>query len=1182
MKIKYIHLPAFGVFANERLDFARDRGLHIVYGPNEAGKSTILEAVGDALFGIPSSSPYAFAHRAAELKSAIGLELADGTDLEFLRLRRNRGSLVGPDGSPLSEDILASILGGFSRTDFENMFSLSHLRLRQGGRGLLRSGGSVGQSLFQAASGIHHLNLVFTELDKEAEKLYSRQSRKRDINVLADEYQQRRWVLDQAPLSFQVFTALEEEYRGLIKQLEEAAAKLRSLRRRQARLQRITRTKPILVQRRACLEELQSLGELRPLAPGSAGRWQGLTAEMRSAAEAQEKTQAQLESLQNDLAGLHVPTLLLAHDDQVENLYRELEKYAQAVADKPLLEQKIAGLERTAQARLRELHPKAEGLEQAEEYRRALIAVAEVRALAQEHEELQHEREKAVSAVESREEDLNRTRRELERFGPLRDTGRLQALTDSIRAKGDLEQQYQDKLMEIQQLETRLTGQMKRLPGWKGTLEELAARELPLPETTAAYAQEQRRLLDELRAAAQAVKALDKQCADLQLEIERSRVEEWVPTEAELAAAREHRDRGWKLVKRSWLDQQPDAEAERAFALDKPLAEAYEDSVARADDIADELRRASGQVAKLQALERQLQALNAELADRRMQEQRLQKELDAFNQRWNQLWSGSGVEPLSPEPMGAWLRQAQSIVSGWEQLMELRAAAAALRGQIDAYRTALVETLGALGEDGRGSLSELAAQAASICKAEEGRRGEHKRLTESAAEQADAWKRERARLEAADAALAEWRQRWSQAMAAVGLPAAASVSAVLAYLDKLTELFELVDKLREERAALQGQQAYIAGYEARVQGVVHRTGTAVSLEDTSQAVRTLMGMLSQGRQNMATRNSIEKQIENLAAHAADYQERIARAQQELAQMMASAGCSTCEQMEEVLRRHSRAEELREKLERLEEELLRSGDGLSLAELVEEAAAVEADSIPAELEELEGEIARSEELHSDLNRRLGAKEKEYLEKVGGSSTEAVEAAEQAQDVLARLAAAVEKYLNLKLQSLILKRAVERYREEHQDPVLKRAGEIFQALTGGSFAGLVVDYDGKENAVIKGLRAGQAVGVDGMSDGTQDQLYLALRLAAVELYLSQREPLPFIVDDVLVNFDDERAAAALQALAELSEKTQVIMFTHHLRIVEMAGAVLPRDRYAVYTLDRKEWAGPAAVQALKRAR
>jgi uncharacterized protein YhaN len=88
---------------------------------------------------------------------------------------------------------------------------------------------------------------------------------------------------------------------------------------------------------------------------------------------------------------------------------------------------------------------------------------------------------------------------------------------------------------------------------------------------------------------------------------------------------------------------------------------------------------------------------------------------------------------------------------------------------------------------------------------------------------------------------------------------------------------------------------------------------------------------------------------------------------------------------------------------------------------------------------------------------------------------------------------------------------------------------------------------------------------MSDGTCDQLYLALRLASLEAWLDHHEPLPFIVDDVLLTFDDERAAAALGVLADLSARTQVIFFTHHQHLIEIAQQHLPPDQLLVQNLD-----------------
>jgi len=87
---------------------------------------------------------------------------------------------------------------------------------------------------------------------------------------------------------------------------------------------------------------------------------------------------------------------------------------------------------------------------------------------------------------------------------------------------------------------------------------------------------------------------------------------------------------------------------------------------------------------------------------------------------------------------------------------------------------------------------------------------------------------------------------------------------------------------------------------------------------------------------------------------------------------------------------------------------------------------------------------------------------------------------------------------------------------------------------------------------------------MSNGSHDQLYLALRLASLESWLRAHEPIPFVVDDILLNFDDRRALAALRALTALSHQTQVLFFTHHRHLVELAGANLPPDVLFVHEL------------------
>jgi uncharacterized protein YhaN len=167
--------------------------------------------------------------------------------------------------------------------------------------------------------------------------------------------------------------------------------------------------------------------------------------------------------------------------------------------------------------------------------------------------------------------------------------------------------------------------------------------------------------------------------------------------------------------------------------------------------------------------------------------------------------------------------------------------------------------------------------------------------------------------------------------------------------------------------------------------------------------------------------------------------------------------------------------------------------------------------------------------------------------------------------------VSDYLELALARELLSAAMERLRQERQNPLVMLASRLFERATMGAYAGLRAEANEKGEVSVVGLRrigaaptgdllealasteeefAVEEVAVDRMSDGTRDQLYLAFRVAAVEQYCYSTEPLPFVADDLLVHFDDERSRAALEMLAELGTSTQVLLFTHHIQVRDAA--------------------------------
>jgi uncharacterized protein YhaN len=125
------------------------------------------------------------------------------------------------------------------------------------------------------------------------------------------------------------------------------------------------------------------------------------------------------------------------------------------------------------------------------------------------------------------------------------------------------------------------------------------------------------------------------------------------------------------------------------------------------------------------------------------------------------------------------------------------------------------------------------------------------------------------------------------------------------------------------------------------------------------------------------------------------------------------------------------------------------------------------------------------------------------------------------------------------------------------MLETASRIFARLTLGSFERLSVDFESEPPKLQGRRQSGESVGVDGLSDGTRDQLYLALRLAALDMHLAQSHAMPFIADDLFINYDDARSKAGLEALGELSMKTQVVVLTHHDHLLPAFRDIFGRD-------------------------
>ena len=135
MKILKLILTAFGPFTDVSLDLSKgQQGLYVIYGPNEAGKSSSLRAITDFFYGIHARTPDDFIHPYGRLRIGAQLQHSDGTVLDLVRRKANQNSLrLGDDITPLDDSELSRFLGEVDQNLFQTMFGINHGRLRHGG-----------------------------------------------------------------------------------------------------------------------------------------------------------------------------------------------------------------------------------------------------------------------------------------------------------------------------------------------------------------------------------------------------------------------------------------------------------------------------------------------------------------------------------------------------------------------------------------------------------------------------------------------------------------------------------------------------------------------------------------------------------------------------------------------------------------------------------------------------------------------------------------------------------------------------------------------------------------------------------------------------------------------------------------------------------------------------------------
>ena len=358
MKILQLELIAFGLFSDQILDFSSTSGLHIIYGANEAGKSTMRRALNHLFFGIPERTSDAYLHANDQLR--IGARLlgnAEGEELLCYRRKGRKNTLLDVDNNPLDEKRLQAFLCGMKESQFSALCCFDHERLRQGGEDLLIGAGDVGESLFEAGTGYLKVHEVLANLDKEKDEIFRVRGKKPLLNQQINVYKEASKLIQDSSLSVDKWSELAKSLEQAQREHRQLTAELHSLHSEQHRLERIQRTRPLLQRCQALNEEWLKLKNVILLPDNAASKHFETKLALATAKTQEEQSQQAIGELESKINKLKIPSDLLAQKATIDNLRERLGSYQKTAEELPSVRTEMRTLENEARSLLLRIYP---------------------------------------------------------------------------------------------------------------------------------------------------------------------------------------------------------------------------------------------------------------------------------------------------------------------------------------------------------------------------------------------------------------------------------------------------------------------------------------------------------------------------------------------------------------------------------------------------------------------------------------------------------------------------------------------------------------------------------------------------------------------------------------------------------------------------------------------------------
>lgn len=1162
LRIERLDFKPWGCFKDHSLHFSLTPGhVDLIDGPNAAGKSTTSRGESALLYGIPGQTADAHSYEYADLRIGARL-IIDGEALEIVRRKARIGGLLTPEGATLSSDPLPAALGGMTRDVYSSFFQVNHRTLVRGGEELLAGKGDVGASLFAAAAGIGQLHDTLGAFDERASAIFRSRATTtklaRELAVLREAEKR----LKQAIVKPATHDRMEKELEAAQHRCERLSGEIRDIEARIRGIQRQLAAAPLLDEHAMVLAKLAELGEVVNLAADARGRRVAAQAAHRAGSVQLARLTDERLRLQGRHEAIEIDNGLLLHAVEIRAVQEGMPVITKAAADRRKLEARLGEAERKLAVAAANVGVAPEELV---ELRRSGTALRALDATIRKHGDISDRLRSAKTRTEAAHRRNAADIEALEAVAALGgDTSALGAAVRAARQRLGLLDQLASERMRMRTAQQRAQHALARLRPAPADIAALSGLPVPSAEVVAALGARSDRLLAAEQELAADRLRWEASGRDLQERRERLRQEGEVVTAADLAAARHERDEQWAQLRSVVEAGAPVADGlPDRFELTVASADRASDSLAANAAAAERAAAISAEQTKHDAEKTALEERTAEIAAQR----------SAVDRDWAAAWAITGLAAIDLPAAHGWLSDHDAIVEELDEADAALVAVVGLEEQIAGLTSSLCKHLSdvSIGTDDGTTLIEM-VELGEAHLTEHLERAARAEALKTAAENSAQELNDATRAQSAvETEWAAWLEAWPACRDAGGLPVHAEPAMAQDLLRSIAEGLANAETIEEITGRIKGIDRDAEALRERVRALAGALARDLADVDMVRVVATLAERLREHEAARERRDGLAERIAVVDDEIASLMADNETADGEIKALCADAGVDSADELAAVEDRAEEAASLRAALDALEQRVAETGHG-TFADIAASVAELDRDSAESQIAQLTEFISDLTAQRDETKEQIG-RQKAALEECEGDVS-AVTAAEDVELSQARIHQLAKECAIARLSAAALRRSIERYRSLHQDPLMLRANDLFSRFTERHYAELFVDTNDKGEPVILARRRDRVLhDMVAMSDGTREQLFLALRIAAIERYVEVSGAVPVIFDDVFLESDEPRSERIFEALGELALKTQVIVLTHHHHLVAVGRRALG-DTLCVQEL-------PAPTVALRAA-